>query len=64
MSSSENSEIEERIYNDIVVDCYDELERSTGWHCYLDDRLSFPLLSGVNGITTENERAGVGYRNG
>lgn len=43
MSSSENSEIEERIHNDIVVDCYDELERSAGWHCYLDDRLAFPF---------------------
>ncbi|MBO9496731.1 hypothetical protein J7438_21970 [Thalassotalea sp. G20_0] len=43
MSSSKNAEIEERIYNDIVVDCYDELERSTGWHCYLDDRLAFPF---------------------
>lgn len=43
MSSPENSEIEDRIHNDIVVDCYDELERSTGWHCYLDDRLAFPF---------------------
>lgn len=22
---------------------HDELERSTGWHCYLDDRLAFPF---------------------
>ena len=28
---------------EIVVDCYDEFEARSGWHCYLEDTLSFPF---------------------
>lgn len=38
-----NSEREERIENEIVVDAYDETERAMGWHCYLDEKLHFPF---------------------
>ena len=34
---------EERITNEIVVDCYDESERFNGWFCYLEDKLKFPF---------------------
>lgn len=34
---------EERIEMEIVVDAYDEYERALGWHCYLDDVLTFPF---------------------
>ncbi len=33
---------EERIDMEIVVDAYDEFERWSGWHCYLEDKLKFP----------------------
>lgn len=38
-----DEEREERIMMEIVVDCYNESEAWTGWHCYLEDRLSFPF---------------------
>ena len=31
---------EERIEMEIVVDCYNDSERATGWFCYLEDRLA------------------------
>jgi hypothetical protein len=34
---------EERITNEIVVDCYNESERFSGWCCYLEDKLKFPF---------------------
>ncbi len=34
---------EERITMEIVVDCYNEAERFTGWYCYLEDKLEFPF---------------------
>ncbi|MFK0572229.1 calcium-binding protein [Endozoicomonas sp.] len=45
MSKPEDPEREHRIDYEIVVDCYDELERSTGWYCYLEDRLAFPFAA-------------------
>ncbi len=30
---------------EIVVDAYGEEERATGWHCHLQDRLTFPFLA-------------------
>ena len=32
---------EERIQMEIVVDCYNESERYSGWICYLEERLEF-----------------------
>jgi len=34
---------ERRIEEEIVVDAYTSDERAIGWHCYLDDKLSFPF---------------------
>lgn len=34
---------EHRIEEEAVVDAYGPEERSTSWHCYLEDRLSFPF---------------------
>jgi len=34
---------EHRITYDIIVDCYNEEERATGWHCYLEESLKFPF---------------------
>jgi hypothetical protein len=34
---------EERIQNEIVVDCYNESERFSGWYCYLEEKLKFPF---------------------
>ena len=41
--AEENAEREHRIDYEIVVDAYDEYERSAGWYCHLDDKLSFPF---------------------
>jgi hypothetical protein len=38
---------EERIDNEVVVDAYGEYERATGWHTYLEDRLTFPFKAQV-----------------
>ena len=38
---------EERIDYEIVVDAYDEYERSEGWYAYLDDTLTFPFRAKV-----------------
>jgi hypothetical protein len=43
MSRKEDAIREERIMMEIVVDAYGEDERAIGWHCYLDDNLSFPF---------------------
>ncbi|MDR3341313.1 MAG: calcium-binding protein [Treponema sp.] len=39
----EDKEREERLYNDIIVDAYDDEERLMGWEAYLDDALHFPF---------------------
>ena len=43
LAMNKDVDIEYRIDYEIVVDCYGEYERATGWHCYLDDRLDFPF---------------------
>jgi hypothetical protein len=40
---AEDPEREERIDMEIVVDCYNESERASGWFCYLEDRLDCPF---------------------
>jgi hypothetical protein len=37
------AERQERIANEIVVDCYNEQEAWTGWYCYLENKLAFPF---------------------
>jgi hypothetical protein len=39
----ENSEREERIENEIIVDAYNSYEKVTGWYCYLNDNIEFPF---------------------
>ncbi len=36
---------EERIDEEIIVDCYDETERAMGWYYYLEDHLEFPFTA-------------------
>lgn len=36
---------ENRIHNEIIVDAYDEEERSMGWYSYLEDQISFPFIA-------------------
>jgi hypothetical protein len=36
-------EREQRIANEIIVDCYNEQEAWTGWYCYLEEKLAFPF---------------------
>lgn len=38
-----DEEREERITMEIIVDGYNEHEARAGWHCYLDEKLSFPF---------------------
>lgn len=45
MAVDTNSDIEERIDYEIVVDCYDSEEVAMGWYYYLDDHLSFPFVA-------------------
>lgn len=28
----------DRIYNEILVDCYDEYEQQSAWYCYFEDQ--------------------------
>ena len=39
----EDKERVHRITYEIVVDCYNEEERATGWHCYLEENPKFPF---------------------
>ena len=45
MGVDTNSEIEERIQNEVVVDCYDSEEVAMGWYNYLDNELGFPFVA-------------------
>jgi hypothetical protein len=40
---SEDQARDERIQNEIIVDCYGDYEIAAGWHCYLEDHLTFPF---------------------
>lgn len=42
-SLKEDKEREERIEIEIIVDAYDEEERSMGWYYYLEDKMRFPF---------------------
>lgn len=44
-SSSKEKKREYRIYQEIIVDCYDEIEQMLGWQCYLKDTLEFPFVA-------------------
>jgi hypothetical protein len=36
---------EERITNEVVVDCYDRQERAMGWYYYIGSQLQFPFTA-------------------
>ncbi len=36
---------EKRIDEEIIVDCYGEVERAMGWYYYLEDHLEFPFTA-------------------
>ena len=55
----EDKNRDRRITFEIVVDCYNEGERATGWHCYLEENLKFPFLA-----ECIKERPGSPIRNG
>ena len=38
---------EERLYNEIIVDAYNEEERVLGWYYYLEDKIVFPFEAKV-----------------
>ena len=38
-----DEEIERKIYDEIIVDCYDEIEASMGWYYYFEENLYFPF---------------------
>jgi hypothetical protein len=40
---NKDQEREQRIQNEIIVDCYGEYEQAAGWHCYLEDHLTVPF---------------------
>ena len=40
-----DSEREERIQDEVIVDCYNEEEQASGWFCYLEDRLACPFTA-------------------
>ena len=39
----ENSERENRIENEIIIDAYNEYDKLIGWYCYLNDKIDFPF---------------------
>jgi len=41
----ENRIREKRIMDEIIVDCYDETEKSMGWYYYLEENLNFPFTA-------------------
>lgn len=36
---------EQRIYKEIIIDCYSEEEQMMGWRTYLEDTLKFPFTA-------------------
>ena len=48
---------EQRIRDEIIVDCYNEEELASGWYYYLEDKLEFPFQ-----VECLNERRGSPLR--
>jgi Calcium binding/KTSC domain len=42
-----NSDRENRITNEVIVDCYDDSEIAEAWFVYLNDEVTFPFLAVV-----------------
>jgi len=43
--TGKDTDREERIYMEAVVDAYGPEERAMGWYYYLDDKISFPFAA-------------------
>jgi AAA+ ATPase superfamily predicted ATPase len=48
MAKIHDEERENRITNQVIVDCYDESEEMMGWYYYMYDALSFPMKAIAN----------------
>jgi hypothetical protein len=44
-TSKPNKTREQRIVNEIIVDCYGPAEQAMGWYYYLNEKPSFPFLA-------------------
>ena len=42
---SEDQIRQDRIEDEVIVDCYDEYEQMTGWYCYLEGKITFPFTA-------------------
>jgi hypothetical protein len=44
MASHQNKDNDrgQRITEEIIVDCYNEEEKASGWYCYMEESLKFP----------------------
>jgi len=40
-----DEERDKRIYNEIIVDAYDEIEQALSWYYYLEEHLKFPFMA-------------------
>lgn len=38
-------QMQHKIDNEIIVDCYDEYEMGTGWFTFMEDTLEFPFMA-------------------
>ena len=62
----ENTEIEQRITYEVVVDAYGPEERALGWFCYAEERMSFPFQGrctaarGISPLKEDEEVAVLG----
>ena len=52
-----DAEREERITNEILVDCTDRGERAMGWYCCVEDNPRFTLLTRCI-VVYENDETG------
>jgi len=45
MASHQNKDNDrgQRITEEIIVDCYNEEEKASGWYCYMEESLKFPF---------------------
>ncbi len=57
MSKIHDENRENRIKNEVIVDCKNEAEEMTGWYYYMYDGLSFPMKGLANIPTSGNKTA-------
>jgi hypothetical protein len=58
-------QMQHKIDYEIIVDCYDEIEQSAGWHIYMEENIEFPFkataqLLRTDGTTVQKEVNVVG----